>query len=486
MSLIDIGVYAIVTIRYLKLEVTRVGGNSSSGELLINELELFEGFLAQREVPRRADKLKAPRDPPPLAVSCSSFASQEYHCYKAFDGDASSGSVWRTKPVGSRRNQVSSTQWILLDMGVKENTPKADASRGVDWGQRVRPTALHIVCGASHAAVPEGCPMTFSLFGGNSLTRPFTLIKHVDLFDYQDDIYANGGHTFHFFDETPLGRLNGQKCGSCDKPPLFSCAVRAYDSSCQSQFCGMMGRCAEPEECSEGFYRQIRLSEEGAASVLCLPCPAGNFGNASGLVSQHCSGECAEGCFCPAGSVTSCPFRCGSIDRFCPKGSAAPVLAGSGYRTVDAAGNGNATDTEISLAMRVQAVPCAMGHYCIDGLQVQCPQGTFGDRSHLMTKQCSGFCSSGYYCPIGSTAPTICPKGFYCPDGLVKVPCPGGVYGDQTGLRHRECSGQCPMGYFCPPGSTAARVNICPAGEGGEGQVMLKLCLCYYIFSCIR
>jgi hypothetical protein len=473
--------------RYLKLEVTRVGGPTATGRLLINEIEFYEGFLQQIEVPRFFDKLKAPRDPRPLSVTCSSFESMEYHCFKAFDGDASAGSIWRTKDVGARRQKITAPQWILLDMGVRENTPAADAERGIDRGGRVRPTALRVVCGGDAPENPAGCPMTFTLYGSNSLTRNFDVIQRFDLYDFEASLYANGGHTFHFFDEAPFGRLNGQKCGSCDRPPLFSCASQGFDSTCKSQYCDQHGHCADPEQCEAGFYRDVHFVEEGAADVQCLPCPPGNFGNRSGLSTQFCSGECDAGCFCTGGSVSSCQFRCGgSGDRYCPKGSAAPIVAPVGYRTIDASGGGSLTDTAPSLEMRVEAVPCAEGHYCVDGMQFACPVGTFGNTTHLETKKCTGFCEAGQFCPLGSVVPTVCPVGHYCPNGEVKIACPGGTFGDSTGLRDKACSGPCPLGYFCPSGSASATANICPAGTGrARMHWACVICVACVTFVCM-
>ncbi|TYZ57690.1 hypothetical protein PybrP1_008537 [[Pythium] brassicae (nom. inval.)] len=46
-------------------------------------------------------------------------------------------------------------------------------------------------------------------------------------------------------------------------------------------------------------------------------------------------------------------------------------------------------------------------------------------------------------------------------DGIKCALCPGGSYGDRSGLTTPLCSGLCAGGYFCPEGSTAARQRIC-------------------------
>jgi hypothetical protein len=392
-------------------------------------------------VPRRSAKLRSPRTPSPTAVQCSTFEGQLHHCYKAFDGDWSSNSAWISQPVGSRRNSISPTAWILLDLGVGPNTPIRSREKGIDEGRRVHPTAMKISCGAGNALSPEGCPMTFTLSGSNYMDKGFHIIKSIDLYDYntsdfattsQDpSIYTAGGRMFYFFDTAPTGRINGQRCGSCDRPPKLACSTNAYDSSCSSEFCGERGLCAAPTPCPRGFYQDIQFLTQNTPNLLCRDCPAGHYGAEVGLTSQLCSGKCDAGCFCTEGSRVSCQYPCGgSGELFCPIGSSAPVKAGVGVKTVDTDGNWNDDRT---LARRVDAIPCSKGHYCVDGIERECPIGTFGNASLLTNEICSGFCPAGTYCPLGSIVPAVCPPGHYCPDGRMKVLCPPGRYGATPG-----------------------------------------------------
>jgi hypothetical protein len=103
----------------------------------VNEIEFFQGVLAQDERPLRGFKMSTPRYPSPQSVACSSFLTQDTHCFKAFDGDWSSNSAWITNPVGSRRHTLSTPQWVTFDFGE---------------GRAVAPTAIRIVCDAKNAA----------------------------------------------------------------------------------------------------------------------------------------------------------------------------------------------------------------------------------------------------------------------------------------------------------------------------------------------
>jgi hypothetical protein len=128
--------------RYLKLYITRETGGQPSSQLVLNEVEFYQGVLAQEQRPRDGFKMKTPRFPAPQMVTCSSFLDQDHHCYKAFDGDRSSRSAWITGPVGGRQHALSIPQWTTFDFGE---------------GRGVRPTAMRIVCNAQNAGNPGGC-----------------------------------------------------------------------------------------------------------------------------------------------------------------------------------------------------------------------------------------------------------------------------------------------------------------------------------------
>jgi hypothetical protein len=84
-----------------------------------------------------------------------------------------------------------------------------------------------------------------------------------------------------------------------------------------------------------------------------------------------------------------------------------------------------------------------------------CPAGTFGDALGLSTKACSGNCIKGHYCPKGSICkwgqtegdPSTCVEG----DGGAKK-CKAGHYGP-GGSQTDECFGQCLEGHWCGVGS---------------------------------
>jgi hypothetical protein len=111
---------------------------------------------------------------------------------------------------------------------------------------------------------------------------------------------------------------------------------------------------------------------------LCLPCPAGRFGNTTGLTSASCSGLCRAGRWGGPGSGDAgCEGPCAAGYR-CPPGS-----------TSEAPGNANR---------------CPAGKYSALGDEdcFNCSAGFYGTGTGLETPKCSGECQSGYYCPEGS------------------------------------------------------------------------------------
>jgi hypothetical protein len=224
----------------------------------------------------------------------------------------------------------------------------------------------------------------------------------------------------------------------------------------------------------------------------CIPCDAGRYGTAVGAfnATAGCSGVCAAGYACPAGSTNATAVAC-SVGQY--------SLGGAGACINCSAGLYGATN---ALSTAACSGPC--------------PAGTFGNTSGLATSSCSGNCSAGHACPTGSLNSTavLCPAGQFseggagvcsnCSAGLYGAtmglrtaacssPCPAGRYGStlglttpnctglcdagsygaRAGLARSSCTGPCSAGYACPSGSVVDTAVTCPAGTystGGAGS----------------
>lgn len=178
-----------------------------------------------------------------------------------------------------------------------------------------------------------------------------------------------------------------------------------------------------------------------------FPCPAGTFGDTFGLTSSTCAGPCVPGFYCPERSIVGSAFPCGSSDLYCPEGSTVPTKASKGHCTTG--DNGNAMTRS---AQRI-ALP---GEFAWRGACFPCPAGTFGTLSGEVNPRCSGKCSSGYYCPPGSTSPTQKECGGadkYCPEGMdAPLDVHIGHYTSIDGTLEDIMSSSSTTNNQCPPG----------------------------------
>lgn len=192
-----------------------------------------------------------------------------------------------------------------------------------------------------------------------------------------------------------VGEVNASCSGVCTPSPGRFCAVGASSSSgdlCalgQYSTAGSMESC---DRCPPGSTCGGVSAIGGAVastpcpsgqysssdSLSCELCPAGRYGNVSGVDSPTCNGPCPmqRGIACPAGLASAA----GSI---CPSGQYS-----------DSAG----------------AVACK-----------PCPPGRFGSSPGLQSASCTGSCVpiAGTYCGPGATAASgvACPPGRYSVSG---------------------------------------------------------------------
>ncbi|OQR87461.1 hypothetical protein ACHHYP_20382 [Achlya hypogyna] len=246
----------------------------------------------------------------------------------------------------------------------------------------------------------------------------------------------------------------------------------------------------------------------------CHLCPGGYYGSDTRDIRHTCSGECAAGYFCPAGSTSPFERTCG-LGYFCPPGAPQPTLVASGYysyiATTDACGPGLYRGSSTSFAVLQLAawstvevtygdalfpfascVPCPMGTFKTDAgddfsLCQPCPLSA--DRTTCSCFRLSGGITydpsetalyfTGAACvaiPI-STAPASalpgntswtksqqapCEPGYYCIQGA-RFPCPAGRYGAFWMETRPTCSDACRRGYYCPIASTRDAAKPCGA-----------------------
>lgn len=128
--------------------------------------------------------------------------------------------------------------------------------------------------------------------------------------------------------------------------------------------------------------------------------------------------------------------------------------------------------SDLTEAFFLYLIECPVGSYCMGGVQYYCPAGRFGNRRRLEhDSNCTGPCSSGYYCPPGSitsrqipcqNASVFCPSGSGWPQPVSKgyysigfngsLPASTELVGDGwisgTGEKHVAQS-ICDIGHYC-------------------------------------
>ena len=241
--------------------------------------------------------------------------------------------------------------------------------------------------------------------------------------------------------------------------------------------------------CEKGYY----CSNDGVRHQ----CPAGRFGNETGLTDPGCSGPTEAGRYSPRAARTSADqgIECGGPDVFCPLGATSPKIVRPGWYSVGGssettrvaeqrsepggyAGNGirslckNGTYTsEYGLSTQTECTPAPEGFYVpgpgfvkpipCGGPSLLCPSS--GLHSPVLVKQ-------GYYTVNGTTTrrtdQKVAPPGFYATGGLL-FPCPAGRYGAVAGLSDEACSGAARPGFWTPPGATSPTQRDC----GGPDKI---------------
>ena len=154
------------------------------------------------------------------------------------------------------------------------------------------------------------------------------------------------------------------------------------------------GGASPPRDCPRGGYCVAGVSQPE-------DCPAGRYGSETGLSDALCSGECMQGYYCEAGSVSA-------------KAAA-------------------------------------------------CPEGSYGSATGLVEQAECIVCPAGTYCFAGSTAPTSCSKGTYAAAERSQLcdACPEGTYQGEEGAS--ACS-ECDDGFTCPEGSVMQIPVSCEPG----------------------
>ena len=276
-----------------------------------------------------------------------------------------------------------------------------------------------------------------------------------------------------------------------------SCFIGAYSVPTDENDRGVLGACSGWKKCEPGFY-----CVDGTKH----PCPAGRYGESSGLAHAACDGPCPAGYFCPRQSSNRVEYACGGSGLYCPEGSGVPLHVRAGFYTVGGDSNDHKNMTRSNEKL------CEAGYYCVGGVKRACPAGRYGSYTGMGLDSTgyetqgdrSNKCKAGY--GIISTdseceeAAESMKVGFVSPYSNKSHPS-GCIYRhgnnqynsliffntypfSQTELTQPHnpsvtgwesvctiqlpCTGTCSAGFYCPSGSTSPRQVECNAGEPND------------------
>ena len=187
---------------------------------------------------------------------------------------------------------------------------------------------------------------------------------------------------------------------------FFTPFIQSFDNTCHSKYCNTDGLCAPPPVCTKGTY--LNTLNTSPPQYSCTPCPRGRYGDEDGQTDSNCSGVCAEGYYCPLGSVSQYQFECGGKDVYCKRGSGSPIHSSAGRYTVNtptdsitsqnntvngfinenyAVNTGNTflnegssdifTVNGLEESTRTNDAICPVGYYCTGGVRRACPIGRY-------------------------------------------------------------------------------------------------------------
>ena len=184
--------------------------------------------------------------------------------------------------------------------------------------------------------------------------------------------------------------------------------------------------------CRKGYYCPLGTP---------IPCPAGTFGNRTGLKELSMCTDCPPGRFCDQTGQTKSQGPC-TAGWYCQGGAI------------------TSTPNVTNSLKYPENGPCPKGRYCLEGTPspAKCPPGTYRNSTGAASESECLDCNPGWYCEgYGNEEPTAqCAAGYYCPQG-------------SRSNVSQPSETPCTVGHFCPEGT--ADPKPCGAGENSQRQL---------------
>lgn len=384
--------------------------------------------------------------------------------------------------------------------------------------------AVHV--SASGTAVFSGCTFANSAAStaqgggavwvdaaGNVVLRERTRLHGNSAAGDLDSIHIEAGGSATYVLPAPLAHYvdlarDGSWTADYEGQPALALKVgtlyRDYPSACpagqygdreeiekqSSSLCA--GLCPAGTVCGETATVTPKVCELGGyctrGSSAARPCPAGRFGNVTGLEAAegvHGCHACPAGAACGVGATAPIPCTPGTFaangstaaclpcpaTNYQPASGATACLAcgdeyycpqGSSVRIPPSCSEGTYLPSGVTYTNQSNCEPCRIGTWCAGGRSAPklCGVGSYANVSGLPT--CTDCRDGNYQDERGATGCKICPIASFC-SGMgasASTPCPGGTWSNITGLRSQHECTKVVKGEWAPTGSAAPK--LCP------------------------
>ena len=268
----------------------------------------------------------------------------------------------------------------------------------------------------------------------------------------------------------------GEYCGSTGlNQTSGKCRAGYYCPGNQTVDSPVAFSCPAGHFCVEGSAREVVCPpgtyQSGTGKDRCDVCPAGFYCDYSdGSNSNVDPVVCPHGYYCPNGT--------GQNWKPCLPGTFGELLGGSSEDDCSPCLPGKFCDAK---ALTAPSGNCSAGFFCVGGDTTSMPiEDDFlsgsGSGESNDTFRVSGECPIGFYCPEGSSSPTLCPSGkLSLVTRVVDVngceDCPPGRFCRVDGSSRLTEAPKCAAGHICTGGSATPTPRnfaeggyICPAG----------------------
>ncbi|EDO39339.1 predicted protein, partial [Nematostella vectensis] len=229
--------------------------------------------------------------------------------------------------------------------------------------------------------------------------------------------------------------------------------------------------------CQVGFYCPSETTSR-SMMISTYVCPAGlHCPTGSDRSPDLVSNACYKGHYCLRGDEEALPQKC-------PNGTFNPNTGRKHVSECQKCWKGYYCEPE---GREGVSGPCPPGYYCEEGTGYKytypCPIGFYRNASAAISVQDCSVCSSGFYCDDrGLSVPKTCTTGNFCPTGTtIPQPCPSGYYNNATGVKRSVDCTPCPAGRYCAGFGATEPTGPCDAGFYCRERAYTSVRACIYL-----